>query len=292
MDYKFTLENLIRLLKTDDLPFQGGRIGSMKDLAGKTALITGASSGLGEHYALALAERGARVILVARRADRLRSLADQITAKHGFEAATVLPTDLSARDAALSIAKVLKSRGEEISILVNNAGFGTTTNLTDESQETISAELAVNVHTLVQLTRAFLPEMIQRNEGIVINVASTAAFQSLPYMALYGATKAFVLSFTEAIWGETRKTGVKVIAVCPGPTATEFFDAGGSSPALGRFIRTPEDVINSTFKALAKKKNPPLVIDGPLNKVTAASSRFTTRKFAIKLASKVMNPNK
>jgi len=264
----------------------------MKDLTGKTALITGASSGLGEHYAIALADRGAKVILVARRADRLRALADQIAAKHGFEAATVLPTDLSARDAATSIAQILKGRGTQIDILVNNAGFGTTTNFIDESQEAISAELTVNVHTLVQLTRAMLPGMLERNYGIIINIASTAAFQSLPYMALYGATKAFVLSFTEAIWGETKKTGVKVIAVCPGPTATEFFDAGGSSPALGRFIRTPENVLDSTFKALSKRKSPPLVIDGPLNKVTAASSRFTTRKFAINLASKVMNPNK
>jgi short-subunit dehydrogenase len=264
----------------------------MKDLFGKTALITGASSGLGEHYALALADRGAKVILVARRADRLRTLADQITAKHGFDAATVLPTDLSVKDAASSIAKVLKNRGIDIDILVNNAGFGTTTNFIDESQEAISAELTVNVHTLVQLTRALLPGMLERNYGTIINIASTAAFQSLPYMALYGATKAFVLSFTEAIWGETRKTAVKIIAVCPGPTATEFFDAGGSSPALGRFIRTPEDVISSTFKALAKRKSPPLVIDGSLNKITAGSSRFTTRKFAIKLASRVMNPNK
>jgi len=264
----------------------------MKDLLGKTALITGASSGLGEHYAIALADRGAKVILVARRADRLRALADQITSKHGFDAATVLPTDLSVKDAASSIAKILERRGTQIDILVNNAGFGTTTNFIDESPETISAELTVNVHTLVQLTRAMLPGMLERNYGIVINIASTAAFQSLPYMALYGATKAFVLSFTEAIWGETRKTGVKVLAVCPGPTATEFFDAGGSSPALGRFIRTPEDVLNSTFKALNKRKSPPLVIDGPLNKTTAGLSRVTTRKFAIKLASKVMNPNK
>jgi len=263
----------------------------MKDLLGKTALITGASSGLGEHYAIALADRGAKVILVARRADRLRSLADQITAKHGFDAATVLPTDLSVKDAASSIAKILQGRGTQIDILVNNAGFGTTTNFIDESPETISAELTVNVHTLVQLTRAMLPGMLERNYGIVINIASTAAFQSLPYMALYGATKAFVLSFTEAIWGETRKTGVKVLAVCPGPTATEFFDAGGSSPALGRFIRTPEDVLNSTFKALDKRKSPPLVIDGPLNKTTAGLSRVTTRKIAIKLASRVMNPN-
>jgi short-subunit dehydrogenase len=130
--------------------------------------------------------------------------------------------------------------------------------------------------------------MVERKDGIVINIASTAAFQSLPYMAVYGATKAFVLSFTEALWGETRKTGVKVLAVCPGPTATEFFDSNGTTPALGRFIRTSENVIETTFKALEKHKSPAAVVDGPLNKLSAISSRFFTRRFSIKLAGKVM----
>jgi hypothetical protein len=264
----------------------------MKDLTGKTALITGASSGLGESYALELADRGAKVVLVARRADRLRGLADQIAAKHGIYAATVLPMDLSVKDAASTLAKVLKGRGTQIDILVNNAGFGHTIDFIDEDNKSIVDELTVNVHTLVELTHAFLPGMVERKNGVVINIASTAAFQSLPYMAVYGATKAFVLSFTEAIWGETRNSGVKVIAVCPGPTATEFFDAGGSSPALGKMIRTREDVINTTFKALSKRRSPGSVIDGGVNKLTAISSRFFTRRLAIKIAAKVMNPNK
>lgn len=264
----------------------------MNDFKDKTALITGASSGLGEAYALALADKGARVILVARRADRLRQLSDRINAKHGVYASTVIPMDLSSRDAATTLAKVIKGRGMQIDILVNNAGFGSTIEFIDESEQSISAELTVNVHTLVELTRSFLPSMVERKDGIVINIASTAAFQSLPYMAVYGATKAFVLSFTEALWGECRKNGVKVLAVCPGPTETEFFDAGGSSPALGRFIRKPEDVIESTFKALAKSKSPAFVVDGFINKITANSSRLFTRKFAVKLAGVVMNPNK
>ncbi|NBR65081.1 MAG: SDR family oxidoreductase [Micrococcales bacterium] len=264
----------------------------MEDLTGKTALITGASSGLGESYALELAERGARVILVARRADRLRDLANRISAKHGIYAASVLPMDLSVKDAGSTLAKVLKGRGTQIDILVNNAGFGHTIDFIDEDNKSVIEELTVNVHTLVELTHAFLPGMVARKDGIVINVASTAAFQSLPYMAVYGATKAFVLSFTEALWGETRKTGVKVLAVCPGPTATEFFEAGGSSPALGRFIRSREDVIRTTFDALANANSGGSVIDGGLNKLTALSSRFFTRKFAITLAARVMNPNK
>ena len=262
----------------------------MKDLTGKTALITGASSGLGEAYALKLAGLGVKVILVARRTDRLRALADRITDEHGIYAATVLPMDLSSRDAGSTIAKVLKGRGTQVDILINNAGFGETINFVDESNQFIVDELTVNIHTLVELTHAFLPGMVERNDGIVINIASTAAFQSLPYMAVYGASKAFVLSFTEALWGETKHTGVKVLAVCPGPTATEFFDANGTTPALGRFIRSSENVIESTFRALEKEKTPATVIDGPLNKLTALSSRFVTRRASINLSGKIMKP--
>ena len=262
----------------------------MKDLTGKTALITGASSGLGEAYALKLASMGVKVILVARRADRLRELADRITAEHGIYAASVLPMDLSARDAGSTLAKILKGRGTQIDILINNAGFGQTINFVDEANEFIVEELTVNVHTLVELTHAFLPAMVERKDGIVINIASTAAFQSLPYMAIYGATKAFVLSFTEALWGETKDSGVKVLAVCPGPTATEFFDSNGTSPALGRFIRTSQNVIDSTFKALEKEKSPAAVIDGSLNKLIALTSRFVSRKTSINISSKFMKP--
>jgi len=264
----------------------------MMNLQGKTALITGASSGLGEAYALKLASEGVKVILVARRADRLRTLADRINSEHGLYAATVLPMDLSTRDAGSALAKVLKGRGIQVDILVNNAGFGETIKFVEEANQFINEELTVNVHTLVELTHAFLPGMVEREDGIVINIASTAAFQSLPYMAIYGATKAFVLSFTEALWGETRNSGVKVLAVCPGPTATDFFDSNKTTPALGRFIRTSQNVIESTFKALAKEQSAPTVIDGSLNKLTALSSRFVTRKFSIKLSAKVMRPKK
>jgi short-subunit dehydrogenase len=262
----------------------------MKDLTGKTALITGASSGLGEAYALKLAGLGVKVILVARRADRLRALSDRITSEHGIYAASVLPMDLSSRDAGSTLAKILKGRGTQVDILINNAGFGETINFVDESNQFIVDELTVNIHTLVELTHAFLPGMVERNDGIVINIASTAAFQSLPYMAVYGASKAFVLSFTEALWGETKHTGVKVLAVCPGPTATEFFDANGTTPALGRFIRSSQNVIDSTFRALEKEESPAAVIDGPLNKLTALVSRFVTRKASIKLSGKIMKP--
>jgi short-subunit dehydrogenase len=233
-----------------------------------------------------------KVILVARRADRLRKLADLICAEHGVDAATALPMDLSVKGAGAALAKVIKGRGIQIDILVNDAGFGQTIDFVNESNDFIRDELNVNINTLVELTHEFLPGMVERNDGIVINIASTAAFQSLPYMAVYGATKAFVLSFTEALWGEIRTTNVKVIAVCPGPTATEFFDSNGTTPALGRFIRTSENVMDSTFKALAKTKSPAAVVDGPLNKITAIFSRFFTRRFSIKISARVMKPKR
>lgn len=264
----------------------------MVNYQGKTALITGASSGLGESYALALTDMGAHVILVARRADRLRNLADRISAKHGILAATVLPMDLSRKDAAASLSKILKGRNYQIDILINNAGFGHAVHFIDEDPQSVIDELTVNVSTLVELTHAFLPPMVERKDGIVINIASTAAFQSLPFMAVYAATKAFVLSFTEALWGEYRRSGVKILTVCPGPTATEFFDSNSNSPALGKYVRTRDEVIATTFRELAKARPKPSVVDGGLNKVTALSSRFFTRRFAAKLSAVIMNPNK
>ena len=260
----------------------------MLDLSNKTAIVTGASSGLGAAYAQALADRGAKVILIARRADRLRELSDKINLKHGLYASSVLSFDLSSRDAGKTLAKIIKGRGTQIDILVNNAGFGRSISFGDEAITDITDELSVNVLSLVDLTREFLPDMQARGQGVVINVASTAAFQSLPFMAVYGATKAFVLSFTEALWGESIGTGVNVIAVCPGPTATEFFDADKASPAFGKFMQSADQVIRATFKELDKKKPAPFVISGRLNHVIALSGRFSTRRSAVKLAAAVM----
>ena len=188
------------------------------------ALITGASAGIGLEFALRLAERGYDLILVARRRDRLLELAAQVRSGHGEVRAEVIAADLSGAASAATVAAEVARLGMHVDLLVNNAGFGTHGYFETLSTEREHEEIALNVATLVGLTHAFLPAMLARGRGGVINVASTAAFQAVPYMAVYGATKAFVRSFSEALYEEVRGRGVRVLALCPGPTATEFFD--------------------------------------------------------------------
>jgi short-subunit dehydrogenase len=255
----------------------------------QVAVITGASSGIGEALAEALAVRGTQLVLVARSAPRLEALAERLRRAGGV--AHVLPMDLAEVGAAQRLHEAIRALGLSVDTLINNAGTGYYGPFEAEPTERLAQTLHLNIVTLAELTRLFVPELLFR-KGTILNIASTAAFQSLPYMAVYGATKAFVLSFTEALWGETKKTGVKVLAVCPGPTATEFFDSNGNDPALGKFIRTSENVIDSTFKALQRRNSPAAVIDGPLNKIIALISRFSTRRFSITLSAKIMKPKK
>jgi short-subunit dehydrogenase len=185
-----------------------------------TALVTGASSGLGEQFARQLAARGHDLILVARRAERLQALATELPTE-----ATVIAHDLAAD--ANGLVSLVQERGVEVDLLVNNAGFGTY-GRTWEIEEGRDAELVrLNCEAVVVLTRAFLPAMLERGEGGVIVVASTAGMQPLPYEATYAASKAFALSFTEGLAGELRGTGVRAMAVNPGPVPTEWQEVAG-----------------------------------------------------------------
>ncbi len=220
---------------------------------GKTALITGASSGIGKVFAEALAARGTHLVLTARSEDKLRALADGLAAQHGIRAETIV-ADLSREGAPQQIYAEIQQRGLSVDLLVNNAGFGTYGLFAEESHAKQHAEVTVNVTAVVDLSHLFLGPMLQRGEGGIINVASTAAFQPLPYMAVYAATKAFVLSFSEALWAEYRKQGVRVLALCPGPVDTAFFDAVGSrEPAVGVMV-TPEKVVEVGLRALERGK--------------------------------------
>jgi short-subunit dehydrogenase len=182
------------------------------DLAGRTALVTGAGSGIGGAFAEQLAVRGADLIVVARRRNRLEQLDERITRQHGHRV-TVLATDLTVPGTVVTLADDVARLGLTVDVLVNNTGFGTHGPLIGESGARISDEVQLNVGALVDLTRCFLPGTVERGDGTVVNVASTASFQPIPFMAVYGATKAFVLSFTEAVWAETRETGVRVLAL-------------------------------------------------------------------------------
>jgi uncharacterized protein len=250
--------------------------------AGSTALITGASAGLGAEFARQLAARGANLILVARRTDRLDALANELTAKHGVTV-TALSADLTKHGAASAIAKQIAERGLDVSTLINNAGFGTHGAFKDSDAGRVSNEVALNVTALTELTQAFYPTLLKRGTGALVNVASTGAFQPVPLMAVYGATKAYVLSFTEALWFEAKDSGLRVLALCPGATETEFFDVAGDAARIGAF-ETPEKVVSLTLKTLDRPNAGPSIISGARSKVMAWSERLVSRRTVVNLS--------
>lgn len=238
---------------------------------GNTALITGASSGIGEEFARRLAAAGMRLVLVARSENRLRQLAEELARDHNVEA-RFLALDLLQSDAVEQIANHLEEWGWEVDLLINNAGFGTHGIFTALSLPRQRDEIALNVTALVSLTHLLVPNMAIRERGVVINVASTAGFQPLPYMAIYGATKAFVLSFTEALAIEFEGTGVHFQALCPGNTETPFHAAVGSTNGRVGNARTTGQVVQTSLRALRGHRV--VVIDGALNSLLAQTPRF------------------
>jgi short-subunit dehydrogenase len=196
------------------------------DSMGKWALVTGASSGIGEEFARKLAERGENLVLVARSRDRLERLAGDLTRVNGVEA-RVMAFDLSTPDGPASLLEALTATGVFVELVVNNAGFGSAGNLASLDAAREAAMVRLNVDAVAALTRGLLPPMLDEGRGGFINVASTAAFQAVPYMATYGASKAFVLHYTLALAAELRGTGVRAMALCPGPVRTGFQEAAG-----------------------------------------------------------------
>jgi len=192
-----------------------------------TALVTGASSGIGTTFAEVLAERGHDLILVARRKDKLDELAARLTTQAGRKV-MVIAADLGLPGSGTTLAAAVAARGLSVDLLVNNAGFGSAGAFADQSPERDAEMIALNCAAVVDIAHAFLPAMIERGSGGILNVASLAGFQPTPYMAVYGASKAFVLSFTEGLWAETRGQNIRVTALCPGPVDTPFFEAAGS----------------------------------------------------------------
>jgi short-subunit dehydrogenase len=251
-----------------------------------TALITGASSGLGEQFARRLAERGANLILVARRRDRLDELADKLRAD-GVNVA-VYNHDLSKPRAGTALAELIAADGLTIDTLINNAGMGTHGDFASQDPDALADEIQLNVASLVDLTSALLPQLLQRRRGALVNIASTSAYQPTPSMAVYGAGKAFVLSFTEALAYETRRSGLKVLAVSPGPMHTEFFDKLGTTrPGVGRW-QTPDQVVEFTMRTLDRHRPPPSVISGALNALPIAAARFTPRRLVLAITGRAI----
>ena len=250
------------------------------DYVGKTALITGASSGIGEQFARALASRGANLILVARRTDRLAALAADIESSTKSKVTTVT-LDLSKQSSSDELVKILDDKKAVIDVLINNAGFGTNLRLQNQDMNRLRQEIGLNVSTLTELTASYLPQMLARDSGIIINIASTAAYQAVPGLTVYAATKAYVLSFTEALWGELRGSQVLALAVSPGATATEFFDVSGGK--MGK-MAPPTDVVIGALAELDKRNPGPSIIIGSSNRMMASATKFASRKQVIALA--------
>ena len=256
---------------------------------GRWAVVTGASSGLGRGLAARLADRGMSVVLTGRNEARLDEVAQQIhRAAPRVEIETVA-TDLSSRS---GISALLDRVGDRpIEVLVNNAGFGSYGPFAEADLEREAGEVAVDVTAVVALARAFLPGMLSRGSGGILNVASAIAFQPAPYQAVYGASKAFVLSFSEALWAETRATGVAVTALCPGPTRTGFVDALGvdvGHTAIYRRLADPEPVIEAGLRALDKGRA--VVIPGVRNNIVALGGRFMPREWLTRVSARLLRP--
>ena len=250
-----------------------------------TTLITGASSGIGEVFARKLSARGRNVLLVARSEDKLIALCNELGRLTSIRA-QYLALDLTKPEARLQLFEETQKRELEIDMLINNAGFGSMGDIVklDLNRELEMIEL--NVTALVELTHRFLGPMRERKRGTIINVASTAGFQPVPYMATYAATKAFVLSFSEALWDENRMHGIHVMALCPGVTETNFFEASGIHRPPMRTVQTPEEVVEAALRALPRKKS--LVISGWANWFVVEAERFLPRSAVTKVAGKAL----
>lgn len=244
-------------------------------------LITGASTGIGAAFARKLASLGRNVLLVARSEDKLIALCNELGRLTSIRA-QYLALDLTDPEARLQLFEETKKRDLEIDTLINNAGFGSMNDFANLDLERELEMIELNITAVVDLTHRFLGPMRERKRGTIINVASTAGFQPVPYMATYAATKAFVLSFSEALWDENRMHGIHVMALCPGVTETNFFDAAGIDRPPMRAVQTPEEVVETALRALPRKKS--LVISGWANWFVVEAERFLPRSAVTKVA--------
>jgi uncharacterized protein len=252
------------------------------------ALITGASSGIGACFARALAARGRNLVLVARSKDKLAALKSEISAKHSLRI-EVIEQDLSVEGAAERLAAILQERGISVDLLVNNAGFGAHGEFWKLPLARQSEMLRLNIAALTELTHLLLPAMIERRGGGVINISSTASFQPLPYTSVYAATKAYVTSFSMGLAEEVRPFGVKILALCPGGTATNFFDA--SQWTMRKFpggLQSPEEVVEAGLRAYDRGRS--LAVTRFLNQLMIFAQRLAPRRMVARQAGNIFRP--
>ncbi|MCP4249984.1 MAG: SDR family oxidoreductase [bacterium] len=257
---------------------------------GKNVLITGASSGIGVALARRVAAQGARTVIVARREERLRELADEIAAA-GHPRPVVIAADLFEADAADRALAQAESDLGHIDVLVNNAGLGHHGPFHESEPGQVDEMLDLNVRALVRLTHLVLPGMIERRSGWILNIASVAGYQTLPYLSVYSATKAFVVNFSEGLWAELRRSGVHVTCANPGTTRTEFFDRHerlGLRQKLLQNAMSADRVAKIALRALARGK--PIVVCGYSNVAATWMMRVLPRRWLTKVIGRVMRP--
>jgi uncharacterized protein len=255
-----------------------------------TSLVTGASSGIGAELARSLARRGHGATLVARRTERLEALADELRSEHDVRV-EVLSCDLGDATARERLLSDIADLGLTVEVLVNNAGFGSGGRFYELDRERELEMVRLNVEAVVDLCAHYVPGMVERARGAVLNVASTAAFQPLPRQATYGATKAFVLSFTDALHADLRGTGVAAAALCPGPVKTEFVESAGIGDAAEglpeMFWTEPDFVAEQGVRGLERGRR--VIVPGRLNQAGALGGQHAPRSLLLRFANRV-NP--
>jgi len=254
---------------------------------GKWGLITGASAGIGAEFAKLLAAGGTNLVLTARRRDRLDQLAADLIAKHGVHVEAI-PADLARPESPAKIHAITSTLKVQVDLLINNAGFGVYGEFRSSDLSRQLEMVQVNCVSVVHLTHLYLQGMIERRSGDILILASTAAFQAVPYISTYAATKAFDLLFAEGLAEEVRSFGVRVCGLCPGTTNTEFQQVAGQPDRVFRHAETAEKVARVGLEALAKGKS--AVISGLGNKLSTVSERLLPRSVITHIAGKVFAP--
>lgn len=251
----------------------------------ETALVTGASGGIGEAFARQLAALGKDLVVVARSENKLQALARELASQHSVQV-RVIAADLARHDSAAALYAETERLGLVVDLLVNNAGFAKAGEFSQLPFDVQADMVRLNVNTLVELTRLYLPSMRERGRGGVINVASTAAFQPVPFMSVYGGTKAFVLSFSEAVAEEVAGDGVTVMALCPGATATGFQETAGVWEGQGASMATADEVVAEALRAFEHRRRS--FVQGATNKLMTIATRLGPRRLILYMTARVV----
>lgn len=253
-----------------------------------TMLITGASSGIGKEFAKQLASKGSNLILTARTHSDLIDLAEELESEHTNIWIKTIPADLSELNGSRKLFEKINDLGLSVDYLINNAGFGKFCEFSGESFETYHKMLMLNINALVELTHLFLPTMINKNSGGVINVASIGSFQPLPYQTVYGASKAFVLSFSEALTGELLDTNIRVMALCPGTTESRFME-NANADTSNMNLAPASKVVSSALTAYTKNRM--YTVSGTINYLVSLIPRLVSRKMTVKIVANMFKDN-